>query len=142
MFIGEYKHTTDAKGRISIPKVFRDDLGESFYIAKGLDQSIFVFAQKEWDEIQEKLRSLPLTSKKGRAFTRTFNAGASKCSLDASGRILIPQNLREYAGIDKDTYVIDVGTRVEIWAKDVWEQYNEDELSYDELADSMEELGI
>lgn len=142
MFIGEFKHTTDAKGRVSIPKIFREDLGESFYITKGLDKSLFVFTQEEWDRFQVKLQGIPLTNKTGRAFTRFFYAGATKCSMDKSGRILIPQNLRDFAEIDRDTLLIGAGSRVEIWSDDVWTQYNEDELSYDELADSMAELGI
>lgn len=142
MFIGEFKHTTDAKGRVSIPSIFREDLGESFYITKGLDKSLFVFTQAEWDRFQEKLQSVPLTNKTGRAFTRFFYAGATKCSLDKSGRILIPQNLRDFAEIDKEILVIGAGSRVEIWSENVWYQYNDDELSYDELADNMEELGI
>ncbi len=142
MFIGEFKHTTDAKGRVSIPSIFREDLGESFYITKGLDKSLFVFTQSEWDRFQEKLQNVPLTNKTGRAFTRFFYAGATKCSLDKSGRILIPQNLRDFAEIGKEILVIGAGSRVEIWSEDIWNQYNEDELSYDELADNMEELGI
>lgn len=142
MFIGEFKHTTDAKGRVSIPSIFREDLGESFYLTKGLDKSLFVFTEEEWSKFQEKLQNLPLTSKTGRAFTRFLYSGATKCALDKSGRILVPQNLRDFAQIDKETMVIGAGSRVEIWSEEVWNQYTETELSYDELADSMEELGI
>lgn len=142
MFIGEFNHTMDAKGRVSIPSVFREDLGEAFYVTKGLDKSLFVFTEEEWDKFQLKLSQIPLTSKTGRAFTRFFYGGATKCSLDKSGRILIPQNLRDFASIEKNTLIIGAGSRIEIWSDDVWASYYEEELSYDELADSMEELGI
>ncbi len=142
MFIGEFKHTTDAKGRISIPSIFREDLGEIFYITRGLDKSLFVFTQKEWERLDEKIKSIPFTSTNGRLFTRFFYSGATKCSLDKSGRVLIPQNLREFAGIEKDTVLIGAGSRVEIWSESVWNDYYDTELNYEELAAHMEELGI
>ncbi len=142
MFIGEYKHTTDAKGRVSIPSLFREQLGEVFYVTAGLDKAIFVFTQEEWDYFQSVFKKIPLSNKKGRAFVRKFNGSASECTLDKSGRMLIPQNLREHASIDKSTIIIGAGSRIEIWDEDVWKSYCEEELSFEELADSMEELGI
>ena len=142
MFIGEFKHTTDAKGRVSIPSIFREDLGESFYVTRGLDKSLFVFTQNEWQKLDEKIKTIPLTSKSGRLFTRFFYSGAVRCSLDKSGRVLLPQTLREYAGIAKDAVIIGAGSRVEIWSEDVWNEYYDNELNYEELAIHMEELGI
>lgn len=143
MFIGEYRYNADAKGRINVPAKFRDDLGESFFVTKGLDQSLFVFPQSEWELFQEKLQSLPLTNPRARAFTRVFYSGATEIEMDKQGRMLIPQNLREFAGIEKETLVIGVGSRVEIWSETAWEQYNNpDNLSYDDLAEHLEDLGI
>ena len=143
MFIGEYRYNADAKGRISVPAKFRDELGESFFVTKGLDQSLFVFPQSEWDKFQEKLQSLPLTNPRARAFSRIFYSGAAEIEMDKQGRMLIPQNLREFAGLEKELLVIGVGSRVEIWSEEAWNRYNNpDNLSYDELAENLEDLGI
>lgn len=143
MFIGEYRYNADAKGRISVPAKFRDELGESFFVTKGLDQSLFVFPQTEWDKFQEKLQSLPLTNPRARAFSRIFYSGAAEIEMDKQGRMLIPQNLREFAGLEKELLVIGVGSRVEIWSEEAWNRYNNPEnLSYDELAENLEDLGI
>ncbi|MDD3838983.1 MAG: division/cell wall cluster transcriptional repressor MraZ [Clostridia bacterium] len=143
MFIGEYNHSVDAKGRVIIPSKFRDNLGEKFVITKGLDGCLFVYPNDEWEMLEKKLKSLPLTNKNARAFVRFFFSGASECETDRQGRILIPGNLRSYAKLDKDVSIIGVLTRVEIWSKDVWREYNSDEnLSYEEIANNMEELGI
>ena len=121
VFIGEYQHTLDPKGRVIMPSKFRDGLGESFVVTKGLDNCLFVYPQGEWEELERKLRILPLTSKDARAFTRFFFSGATECELDKQGRILIPANLREYAGLDKDLIIIGVASRIEIWGKERWE---------------------
>ncbi len=143
MFIGEYQHTTDEKGRLIIPSKFRDPLGYEFVMTKGLDNCLFVYPKSEWEVIEGKLKSLPLTNKDARAFVRFFFSGASECSLDKQGRVLIPSNLREHSKIDKDTVIIGVATRLEIWSKEEWESYNEDDsLSYDSIAEKMSELGI
>ncbi|NLY78134.1 MAG: division/cell wall cluster transcriptional repressor MraZ [Tissierellia bacterium] len=143
MFIGEYQHTVDSKGRIIMPSKFRDGLGQNFVVTKGLDNCLFVYPIEEWQSFEKKLRTLPLTNKNARAFIRFFFAGASECSLDKQGRILIPNNLREYAKLAKDVVIIGVAERIEIWAKDEWDNYNsEDNLSYEDIAEKMEELGI
>ncbi len=143
MFIGEYNHTVDTKGRMSVPSKFRDDLGERFYMTKGLDNSLFLFPEAEWLVFEEKLKSLPLTNRNARAFVRLFFAGATECSLDKQGRVNIPQPLRDHATIEKEVVVIGVGTRVELWASSVWDAYNNpDNISYDEIAEQMAELGI
>lgn len=143
MFIGEYQHTLDNKGRIIIPSKFRDALGDSFVITKGLDTCLFVYSMEEWNIIQDKLKALPLTNKDARAFVRFFFSGANEVSLDKQGRVLLPSNLREHSKLDKDTVVIGVATRIEIWSKDEWENYNSDDsLGYDEIAERMAELGI
>ncbi len=143
MFIGEYQHSIDTKGRIIIPSKFRGELGYEFVITKGLDNCLFVYPQDEWKVIEDKLKSLPLTNKDARAFIRFFFSGASESNLDKQGRVLIPANLREHSKIDKDAVVIGVSTRLEIWSKENWESYiDEDNLSYDSIAEKMAELGI
>ncbi|KPU28329.1 cell division protein MraZ [Caloranaerobacter sp. TR13] len=143
MFIGEYQHSIDKKGRLIIPAKFRENLGESFILTKGLDNCLFVYPKSEWKVLEEKLKSLPLTRKDARAFVRFFFAGATECELDKQGRILIPSNLREHCKLVKDAIIIGVSNRVEIWSKEEWISYNEDEdLSYENIAEKMAELGI
>jgi len=143
MFIGEYQHSLDAKGRVIIPSKFRDDLGPAFIMTKGLDNCLFVYPQNEWQVLEEKLKSLPLTNRDARAFVRFFFAGATECELDKQGRILIPANLREHSKLEKEAVIIGVSTRVEIWSKTEWDMYNQDDsLSYESIAEKMAELGI
>ena len=143
MFIGEYQHTLDDKGRIIIPSKFREELGETFVMTKGLDNCLFVYPKSEWTILEEKLKTLPLTNRDARAFVRFFFAGASECALDKQGRVLVPPNLREHSKLDKDAVVIGVSTRMEIWSKEEWDSYNDDDnLSYDSIAEKMAALGI
>lgn len=143
MFIGEYQHSTDAKGRIIVPSRFREELGFKFILTKGLDNCLFIYPMDEWKVFEEKLKQLPLTSKDARAFVRHFFSGAVECEIDKQGRITIPQNLRDHAKIEKEVVTIGVSTRVEVWDKEEWERYNDDaDLSYDNIAEKMAELGI
>jgi MraZ protein len=143
MFIGEYEHSIDIKGRVSFPSKFRDVLGEIFYMTKGLDSSIFVFPKAEWEIFEEKLKGLPLTNNNARAFVRMFFSGAQEISFDKQGRIVIPQGLRNHANLESDAYIIGVGTRIEIWDKKTWDEYTSpNSLNYDEIAAHMAELGI
>lgn len=143
MFIGEYQHTVDNKGRVIMPSKFRDDLGSSFIMTKGLDNCLFIYPNEEWSKLEEKLRTLPLTNRDARAFVRFFFAGATECILDKQGRVLIPSNLREHARLEKDAVIIGVASRIEMWSKEEWNMYNNDEsLSYDNIAEKMAELGI
>ncbi|SKC78875.1 division/cell wall cluster transcriptional repressor MraZ [Maledivibacter halophilus] len=143
MFIGEYLYTLDKKGRINIPSKFREDLGERFFITKGLDNCLFVFPESEWRNFENKLKGLPLTNKSARAFVRLFFSGATECSLDKQGRVTIPQNVREFAELEKEVAIIGVSTRIEIWSKNNWDKYNDTaNISYDDIAEQMAELGI
>jgi len=143
LFIGEYQHTIDSKGRVIMPVKFREALGSKFVLTKGLDSCLFVYPNEEWINFEKKLRSLPLTSRDARAFIRFFFAGACECELDKQGRILIPGNLREYAGLEKDLVIIGVSTRVEIWSKDKWDEYNNtSDLDHESIVEKMAELGI
>lgn len=141
MLIGEYEHTLDAKGRISMPAKLRKDMEETFIVTKGLDGCLFAFSQAEWLNFEEKLKSLPLSDKNARNFVRFFLAGATECELDKQGRFLIPSNLRAVAKLEKEAIIIGVGTRLEIWDKNTWNAKN-DEISADEIAENMTMLGI
>lgn len=143
MFIGEYSHTIDLKGRLIMPSKLRENLGVKFIVTKGLDNCLFVYSQSEWTLLEEKLKTLPLTSKDARAFVRFFFSGATECEIDNQGRILIPSNLREHAVLNKDVVVIGVSTRVEIWAKEKWDNYTHDEsVDVESIAEKMFQLGI
>jgi MraZ protein len=142
MFIGEYQHAVDNKNRMIIPSKFRDSLGEGFVLTKGLDGCLYAYTMEEWKVLEEKLKKLPLTSKDARAFVRFFFSGANEIDIDKQGRALIPQNLLEYAGIKKEIISIGVSTRIEIWGKEKWEDYNSQNIDYDAIAEKMSELGI
>ncbi|MBQ7065332.1 MAG: division/cell wall cluster transcriptional repressor MraZ [Lachnospiraceae bacterium] len=141
MFMGEYSHTIDAKGRLIIPSKFREALGEEFVVTKGLDGCLFVYDQTEWSAFEEKLKSLPITNKDARQFVRFFLAGAASVEVDKQGRILVPNVLREFANLQKDVTLIGVGSRIEIWSKEKFE----DTCNYDDMediAEHMAELGF
>ena len=141
MFMGEFNHTVDTKGRLIIPTRFREKLGEEFVVTKGLDGCLFVYPQKAWEEFEEKLRALPLTRKDARTLVRFFVAGATPCELDKQGRILVPATLREFAGLEKDVVLAGVTNRVEIWSKDRWADVNA-VGDMDNIAEQMAELGL
>lgn len=141
MFMGEYNHTVDEKGRLIIPSKFREELGDRFVVTKGLDGCLFVYPEDEWKILEDKLRALPLTNRDARAFARYMLAGAAEVEPDKMGRILIPQVLRTFGELDKDVVLIGVASRVEIWNKDKWDNA----LSLgdmDEIAEKMADLGI
>ena len=141
MFMSEYNHTIDAKGRLIIPAKFRDTLGEEFVVSKGMGGCLFVYANDDWNAFEQKLTALPLINKEARQFARFFLAGAAQVELDKQGRILLPALLREFAGLDKDVVLVGVGSRIEIWSKDKWEAVNADE-DMDNIAAAMESLGL
>ena len=141
MLMGEYSHSLDAKGRIIMPAKLRQDIGEKFIITKGLDGCLFAFSQTEWFNFEEKLKTLPLSDRNARNFVRFFLSGATECEIDKQGRFLIPNNLREAAKLEKDVIIIGVGTRLEIWNKEIWEKCDET-ISADEIAENMANLGI
>ncbi len=138
MFMGEYRHNVDEKGRMIVPAKFRDSLGSSFIVTRGLDRCLFVYPQNEWSKLENKLKTLPFTKKDARAFTRFFFSGATECELDKQGRVNIASPLREYAKLDKECVVIGVSNRVEIWSKSIWEEYfAESEESFSEIAENI-----
>ena len=143
MFMGEYSQTIDTKGRLIIPSKFREELGETFVVTKGLDGCLFVFSDEEWKAFEIKLKSLPLTNKNARQFARFFVAGATPCELDKQGRILLPATLREFAGLEKDVVLTGMLNRIEIWSKEKWNENNSlDDVAMDEIAEQMTDLGF
>lgn len=138
MLIGEYYHTLDKKGRVIVPSRFREKLGESFLVTRGLDNCLFLYPRQEWDSLENKLRSLPFTKAETRAFLRMFFSGASEVEIDKQGRILVPSLLREHAHLNKDVVFIGVSNRAEIWGKEIWEEYsNKSNLSFEQVAESL-----
>ncbi|CDZ74734.1 Transcriptional regulator [Peptoniphilus sp. ING2-D1G] len=143
MLIGEFNHSIDSKGRVIIPSKFREDLQDQFVMTKGLDHCLFVYPMEEWKKITDKIKELPMTSGPVRSFVRTFFSGAQDQILDKQGRVIISQNLRDHANIDKDVVIIGLNTRVEIWGVEEWNSYKEEEaLSYEDMAEKLAELGI
>jgi len=123
MFIGEYHHTIDEKGRIIIPAKFRDSLGENFVITRGIENCLFVYSQENWAKITDKLNSLPFTKKDARTFNRFFMSGATDVELDKQGRVNLPAPLIAYASLIKDCVVIGTGDRLEIWSQEAWDAF-------------------
>lgn len=140
MFMGEFIHSIDSKGRIIIPSKFREDLGEEFVITLGLDGCLFAYPNSEWLKFVEKLQTLPGT-KEARQLQRYFMACASACEADKQGRILIPQKLRDTVGLDKEIVFVGVLNKIEIWSKERWDQNNYYE-DVDAIAEHMSEYGI
>jgi len=143
MFMGEYKHNIDSKGRLIMPAKFRDGLGEQFVVTRGLDQCLFVYPMDEWHILEEKIKKLPLTKKDARAFSRFFFSGALECDVDKQGRINLPAQLISYATIEKACAVVGVSNRIEIWAEEVWTSYMEESAStFSDIAENMMELDL
>ena len=140
MFMGQYEHTIDAKGRTIIPAKYREELGEDFVVTRGLDGCLFLYPALEWQKFVDKLQKLP-SNQNTRRIQRQFLSKAMEVTLDKQGRILIPAHLREYAGLEKDVMVIGAVNRAEIWDKERWNKLN-DSFSEDMLTEAMDELGF
>lgn len=136
---GTYEHNIDAKGRLFIPAKLKDELGDAFVITKGLDGCLSLYSQKNWGVLEEKIASLPLS--KARNLQRFFLSGAMDCELDSQGRVVVPQKLREYAGISKEVVVIGMVNHAEVWDAEKWREYN-DGISEEDVLEAMEDLGI
>lgn len=136
---GEYQHTLDAKGRLFIPAKLREQLGDSFVVTKGLDECLFVYPQEAWEELEQKIRQLPMS--KSRSLQRFFLSSAADVTVDRQGRIVIPSVLRSYAKLERDVVVIGVGERAELWDARRWNAYTDD-LDSESIAQAMEELGF
>ncbi|MGB8455761.1 MAG: division/cell wall cluster transcriptional repressor MraZ [Anaerocolumna sp.] len=140
MFMGEYNHSIDTKGRIIIPSKFRESLGDEFVVTQGLDGCLFVYPNDEWMNFVTQLKNLP-GSKEARQLQRYFMAGAATCEVDKQGRILIPNKLREQAGLEKDIVFVGVLSKIEIWSKEKWES-NNDYDDMDQIAEHMSGFGL
>ena len=138
MFMGEYRHTIDAKGRLIVPAKFREQLGDSFVVTRGMDGCLFGYTQEEWNILETKLQKLPLTKKDARAFVRFFYSAATECEIDKQGRINIPKSLRTDAALQKKCLVVGVCNRFEIWSEDRWDAFaDEAEENFDDIAENM-----
>ncbi len=143
MFIGEYKHTIDDKGRLAIPVKFRGDLAKGAVVTRGLDAALFLFPKEEWDKLADKLANLPLGQSNSRAFARLMLAGAMDVEVDKQGRMVVPEYLRKYAGIEKNVVVAGLYTRMEIWDASKWETYKTGaEADAERIAEQLGQLGV
>ncbi|MBQ2945765.1 MAG: division/cell wall cluster transcriptional repressor MraZ [Clostridia bacterium] len=139
MLIGEYYHSIDEKGRIMVPVKFRNDFAGKVYITRGLDKCLFVFGEREWNDLYERIKALKMSD--ATPVIRFLWNGAAEAEFDKQGRILIPQNLREYAGLSKDAVFAGSATRAEIWDKEKWSEY-EQTLKSDNIAEIMSKIGL
>ena len=141
MFIGEYRHSIDEKGRIALPAKFRGKLSDGVVITKGLENVLVVYTKEEWKKIAPKLSNMPYTQANARAFSRMILSGANDCNLDKQGRINIPQNLREFAKLKTNAVIVGVYSRIEVWDVKVWEEYKQRvEKDSTQIAEQLESL--
>lgn len=136
---GTYEHSIDAKGRLFIPAKLREELGVTFYLAMGVDECLAIYPQETWDRFTEKFASLPMSQS---AAMRPLFANASKCELDSQGRIVIPQKLRKYAGLEKAAVIIGVNDRAEIWSAETWNAREEEEMTPEKMKACLAALGF
>ena len=143
MFIGEFKHSVDEKGRVSLPVKFRAALASGCVVTRGLDHCLWVYPQEEWQVLAEKIAGLPITQKNARSFSRLMLAGASDATVDRIGRVNLPGYLRQYASIEKDVVIVGIYSRIEIWPADRWENFKKEmENSGEEIAENLSEIGF
>ena len=141
MFMGEYRHSIDEKGRLIVPSKLREQLGREFIATKGLDKCLYLYPMEEWRHVEEQLRDKIMTDPKSRKIVRFFLAGAVPCELDKQGRVVIPTQLREYADINKDVVLAGMLTRLEVWDERNWDEANT-VSDMDEMAQVMADMGI
>lgn len=143
MFLGEYRHNVDAKGRLAIPARFRSGLAEGLVITRGLDPCLHIYPKSQWLPLAERLSELPVSEPAVRALRRNFFTGAFSCDMDKQGRIVLPQALREYAGLDGDVVIAGLNTYIEVWAANRWQQeLPRIESGVSSLAEQLSNLGI
>ena len=141
LFMGRYNHTIDPKGRLSIPSKYREILGDEFVVSRGMDGCLFVYADEEWKVFEAKLASLPLINQEARQFARFFLSGAQYVTVDKQGRILMPQDLREFSGLEKDVVLAGTGSRIEIWSLEKWNA-NSSQVDINAISQNMVGLGL
>ena len=143
MFLGEYNHSIDSKGRLIVPAKFREGLGDNFIVTKGLDGCLYIYPNDEWSEFEKKLSGLPMGKSDIRKMVRFFLSAATQVEVDKQGRILIPGTHREFAGLEKDVVLAGVGKKIEIWSKSKWDETATfDYEDMDDVAERMSDLGI
>ncbi len=143
MFIGEYNHNLDDKGRLAIPAKFRGALKKGAVVTRGIDNCLFLYTQEEWNKLAEKLANLPISQANTRAFSRLMLAGAMDVSLDKQGRVILPDYLRKYASVDKKVIIAGLYNRLEIWDEETWIKYKTGtEKTSEAIAEQMGELGV
>ena len=143
MFIGEYNHSVDLKGRVSLPSRFRDEHSDTFFISRGMDGCLFIYDRTQWKIMDRKISQLHLTAKAARNFSRAFYSGAMEVGCDKQGRFLIPPQLRAFAAIERDVVIIGVSDRIEIWAKEKWDEFvSSDAMDLDALTETLNDDGI
>ncbi|MGC9048798.1 MAG: division/cell wall cluster transcriptional repressor MraZ [Patescibacteria group bacterium] len=143
MFIGEYHYTIDDKSRLAIPVKFRSDLSKGAVVTRGIDTCLFLYSKKEWESLAQKLAQLPLSQSKTRAFSRLMLAGAMDVEMDKQGRIILPDYLRNYAGINKKVVIAGLYNRLEIWDEIKWEEYkSKSEEESQDIAEALSNLGV
>jgi len=142
MWYGEYLHTLDEKDRFILPAKFREKVKalekKKFFITRGLDGCLFLVSQEAWEKLEDKLKSLPFTKKQARSFNRLYFSGASEIDIDIQGRITLPEYLKEFAQIQREVVIIGVADRIEIWGKDRWDKfYQENKKRFEEMAENL-----
>ncbi len=143
MFLGEFTHKLDEKKRLTLPKAFLKDLGKEVVLTRGLDKSIFLYPKKEWEKVSQKIQELSFAQKEARAFARFILSGAYVAQVDKSGRILIPDNLKQFAGLKSSVVLAGVSDRIEIWDEKAWRAYTKGiEQDADLLAEKLSEVGV
>jgi MraZ protein len=143
MFIGEYKHNLDSKGRLAIPAKFRSKLKSGAVVTRGLDNCLFLYPKEQWQEIAQKLAELPISQAKARAFSRLMLAGAMDVEIDSQGRVTLPEYLRQYARLSKKSVVAGLYDRLEIWNQEAWDKYKQGaEAESTEIAEALSDLGV
>lgn len=143
MFIGEYQHSIDPKKRLAVPSKFRSELKNKVVVTRGLDKCLFIYPTAAWEEIAGKLGSMPVGESATRSFVRLMLAGATDCEIDKQGRILIPDYLKEYAGLRKEVIIAGLYNRLEVWAETKWSEYKKNaEKNTDEIAEQLGKLGV
>ncbi|MGX7352732.1 division/cell wall cluster transcriptional repressor MraZ [Enterococcus canis] len=143
MFMGEFQHNIDAKGRLIVPSKLREKLGERFVVTRGMDGCLFGYPLSEWQKLEEKLAELPMAKKETRTFVRFFYSAATECEIDKQGRINIPQTLRTHASLEKGCAIIGVSNRIEIWNESRWREFSaEAEADFDAIAETMVDFGF
>lgn len=143
MFIGEYQHTIDEKGRLAVPIKFRTELAKGAVVTRGLDNCLFLYPQKDWETLANKLSQLPISKANTRAFARLMLAGAMDCEIDKQGRIILPDYLRKYAGMTKKVIVAGLYNRLELWDEEAWGKYKAGtEKRGGDIAEALGELGV